>query len=162
MTITPRLTVFLITLMAIGTIGGAFFFEFVLRYAPCQLCLWQRWPWYAAIALGAAGLLLPGFQRWALLGLGVLMLISIGLGVYHAGVEWEFWKGPAGCSAGVALPSSAGGLLGAMNETRLPSCTEAAWTLWGISLAGWNVLVSALAFGFIAIAARPTRSVPNG
>jgi disulfide bond formation protein DsbB len=140
--LSPRLSLGLVTLIAIGTIAGAWFFQLVLHLAPCQLCLEQRWPWYAAILIGGLGLGVPSLQRLALLLLGAAMLASIGLAVFHAGVEWQFWQGPAGCSGAIALPKSAGGLLDAVSETRVPSCTEAAWRLLGLSLAGWNVLIS--------------------
>jgi disulfide bond formation protein DsbB len=145
-----RLTVALVTVLAIGTIAGAWFFEIVLRMAPCPLCLQQRWPWYGMIVIGLIGLAVPSLQRIVLWLLALALLVSIGLAVFHAGVEWEFWKGPAGCSGVIALPKSAGGLLDAVTETRVPSCTEAAWRLFGLSLAGWNALISLGALVLVA------------
>src|SRR6202035_2978411 len=81
--------------------------------------------------------------------LAIVMLIGAALGAYHSGVEWKFWPGPAHCSGSMAGFGSAGGLLDRMNETRIVPCDAAAWRLFGISLAGYNVLIS-LALAAIA------------
>jgi disulfide bond formation protein DsbB len=73
-------------------------------------------------------------------------LANAGLGVYHAGVEWKFWPGPDTCATAQALPTNAADLLSGLAETRVVRCDEAAWTLFGLSLAGWNVLASLVAF----------------
>ncbi len=146
---------------AIATLAGAWFFELVLKLAPCPLCLLQRWPWYAAVILGMIGLALaarPGAARLSAAGLLLLMLISAGLGVYHSGVEWDFWQGPAGCSTALAMPSEAGDLLSAMNETHVPSCKEAAWRFLGLSLAGWNVILSLAVAVLLAAGLRSSRA----
>jgi disulfide bond formation protein DsbB len=134
-------------LAAAASLAGAWFFELVLRLAPCPLCLQQRWPWYAALIIGGAGLVAQssGSTRLARAALAVLTLLMLGsalLAIYHSGVEWGFWAGPAGCSAAQAMPQNAGNLLQTIGETRVPSCTEAAWRLLGLSLAGWNALIS--------------------
>lgn len=128
-------------------------FEYALGYLPCPLCLQQRVPYYAAAPLAALIALLPEAQRRIrAIGLTLLVLtflVSIGLGAFHAGVEWGFWPGPAGCS-GQGTPQDAAGLLAQLQDIRVVSCTDAAWRLFGLSMAGWNVLTS-LALAAIAL-----------
>ena len=140
---------FLILAASLATLAGAWYFELVLNLLPCKLCLEQRNPYYAAIPVALGGLAAiwtgrPGFGRWALIVLAAVFIISAGLGIQHAGIEWKFWAGPADCGGRAAPgPSSAGGLLDALRNTRIVSCTEAAWRFAGLSLAGWNALISA-------------------
>ncbi len=133
-----------IALAAAATVGGALVFEHALGYVPCKLCLIQRDPYYAAIPLGLAAALLP--PRWGRVGLWLLalvFLVSAGLGAYHAGVEWGFWPGPADCGGGAgAAAGNMGDFLNQLQTTRVVSCTEAAWRFLGLSLAGWNALIS--------------------
>jgi disulfide bond formation protein DsbB len=91
------------------------------------------------------------------------MLCSAALGVYHAGVEWRFWPGPADCTGPLADLSSGGSLLDQLNGVHVVRCDEAAWRLLGISLAGYNTLISlAMAtiagYGLLALRGRPARS----
>jgi disulfide bond formation protein DsbB len=151
--------------VAAATIGGAWFTELVLGYAPCKLCLWQRWPYYfalplAALAYGITGpLQLPHAGRPAFAMLAAIFMVSTALGVHHAGVEWGWWAGPADCGGRVtAGPASASDLLNAMNRTRIVSCTEATLKVLGISLAGWNALIS---FVLATIAIRGWRTTPR-
>ncbi len=130
-------------------IGGAWIFELVVKLLPCKLCLEQRQPHYAAIAIGLAGLasLRFGGGRAAPVALAVLLglyLWSTGLGVYHSGVEWGWFAGPNDCGGAGAAPSAGGvgDLLKQLETVRIVSCTEAAWRFLGLSLAGWNALFS--------------------
>lgn len=146
LTTQPRRLIALIGLASLALIAGAWFFELVLNLRPCKLCLEQRSPHYAAIGLAALALLLarsPRLQLAALIGLGLLMAWSTGLGVYHSGVEWGFFTGPNDCG-GAAAPAAAGvqDFMKQLQTTRVVSCTEAAWRLLGLSLAGWNALAS--------------------
>ena len=84
----------------------------------------------------------------------ILMLVSAGMGVYHAGVEWHFWPGPATCSTTASsMTTNAGDLLGELNSIKGPSCTDAALRVLGLSFAGWNVIASLVlaAFAFIGV-----------
>jgi disulfide bond formation protein DsbB len=153
-----RMGLGLLFALALAVLAGAWFIELGLGYAPCALCLQQRWPWYAAAALALPGLALPSLQRPALVGLGMLMLISMGLGVHHAGVEWQWWKGPDSCAGTGNLPGSAGGLLDAIATTKPPSCTEALFTFGGFSLAVWNAVASLFAAALIALVLMAGRS----
>jgi disulfide bond formation protein DsbB len=140
-----------ISLAAAATLAGAWFFELVLRLEPCPLCLDQRIPYYVAVPLGLGVAWLarePSRAAYARIGfalLGLVMLVGAGYGVYHAGIEWGFWQGPAACAGGSRIGS--GDILSQLRATqRVVPCNEAAWRFLGISLAGYNVLVaSALA-----------------
>jgi len=139
-----------------ATILGAYFFQYILGIAPCPLCLEQRIPYYVAIplALVAAIAALRGAPRplvgGGLVLLVIAMLINAGLGVYHAGVEWKFWEGPRDCSGPISNFGNAGSLLQQMETTSVVRCDEAAWRFLGLSLAGYNVLIS-LALAAIAL-----------
>jgi disulfide bond formation protein DsbB len=142
----PRVAAALILAAALATIAGALVFEHVVGLQPCPLCLRQRIPYYAAMPVALATALLPARGRWAQLGLGVLALIflvSAALGVQHAGVEWGWWPGPSDCAGAPApSPGGMGDFLNRLQTTRVVSCTEAAWRFLGLSLAGWNVVIS--------------------
>jgi disulfide bond formation protein DsbB len=131
-----------------ATILGAYFFQYVLGYLPCPLCFEQRIPYYTAIplALLVALAALWSAPRPAVIGglalLGLIMVVSTGLGAYHAGVEWKWWPGPADCSGPLNGMGSAGDLLQRMQSQTVVRCDDAAWRFLGISLAGYNALIS--------------------
>ena len=140
----PRLAAGLIAFAAAATIVGALVFEHVFGLAPCPLCLRQRLPYYAAIPVAAAAAALPvRWTRLALVVLTLLFLVSAGLGLHHAGVEWGWWAGPSDCAGAPGpAPGGMGDFLNQLQRTRVVSCTDAAWRFLGLSLAGWNVLIS--------------------
>jgi disulfide bond formation protein DsbB len=155
---------FVIAALSALTLAGAWFFELVLGLEPCPLCLDQRIPYYAAVVLGlvAGGLAVnaaqPALARLLLFVAGVGLLIGLGYGVYHAGIEWGFWRGPAACAAGTQQ-APAGDILSSLKSTsRVVPCNEAAWRFLGLSLAGYNVLIAgalaALAFWAALIPSR--------
>jgi len=139
-----------LTIAAIGTatILGAYFFQYVLHYLPCPLCFEQRIPYYIAIPLAlvvAFAAMKSAPRSWVVGGLVVLALImlgSAGLAAYHAGVEWKWWPGPADCSGPISGMGSASDLLRRMQAETVVRCDDAAWRLFGLSLAGYNVLIS--------------------
>ncbi|MGO4715846.1 disulfide bond formation protein B [Bradyrhizobium sp. 2TAF24] len=143
-----------IALIAAATIGGAWFFQLVLGIQPCPLCLEQRYAYYLAIplalvvALAARG----GVARPLLAGgFGLLLLAllaNVVLGGYHAGVEWGFWPGPTDCSGPIADLGSAGSLLERLDTVKVVRCDEVQWRFLGLSLAGYNVLISLLMAAF--------------
>ena len=144
-----------IAALGIATILGAYFFQYVLGLPPCPLCLEQRIAYYVAIPLSAMILLglSVGSSRkvlmLALFAIAAAMLWNAGLGVYHAGVEWGWWAGPQDCSG--AIPNLTGGsLIEQMQQARVIRCDEAPWRFLGLSLAGYNVLIS-LALAAIAL-----------
>jgi disulfide bond formation protein DsbB len=148
-TVNPAVTAsLLILLVAAATIAGAWFFQLVLDIQPCPLCLEQRFAYYALIPLSA--LVAIGAARGSprgvlLLGLVLLALAALAnaaLGTYHAGVEWGFWKGPTDCTGPVGNLGSAGNLLQRLDTVKIVRCDEVQWRFLGISLAGYNVLIS--------------------
>ncbi|KAA0972643.1 disulfide bond formation protein B [Aureimonas fodinaquatilis] len=146
-----------------ATIGSALLFQHVGGYMPCALCLEQRTAYYIGLPVGliAIGAVLAGAPAWlgriALLIIGLLMLWTMAIGVYHAGVEWNFWAGPADCAAG-ATANFSGDLLSALDAVVPPSCTEAALRVGGISMAGWNVIAAAILAALALYGAYPASS----
>jgi len=139
-----------IAVIAALTLAGAWFFELVLDIRPCPLCLEQRYAYYLAVPLGIV-IALAATQRAprSLLaaGLVVLLLASLAnavLGGYHAGVEWGWWPGPSDCSGPVADLGSAGDLLSRLDTVKVVRCDQVQWRFLGLSLAGYNVLISLL------------------
>lgn len=160
----PRTVLIAILVVAAATIGGALVSEHVFGLVPCKLCLLERRPYYVVLPLGAAGLLVSrsheNRQRALLLLVGLVFAVSAILGAYHAGAEWGFWPGPADCGGGAAATTNAGDLLASLNRVRVVSCTDAAWRFAGLSLAGWNALISA-GLACLAVLAGLRRRIPS-
>jgi disulfide bond formation protein DsbB len=139
-----------VAVIAAATLAGAWFFQLVLGLYPCPLCLEQRYAYYLASPLGMLVALaaLKGAPRGVLLaGLALLALAALGnvwLGAYHAGVEWKFWQGPTDCSGPIVNLGSAGSLLERLDSVKVVRCDEVQWRFLGLSLAGYNVLISLL------------------
>lgn len=151
----PGLAAGAIAVIAAATLGGALFFEHVLDVKPCPMCLEQRYAYYLVIVLGAA--LAAGAGRLprklVVAGLAVIALAAFAnavFGAFHAGVEWGFWPGPATCSGPVTDLGSAGNLLQRLDTVKVVRCDEVQWRFLGLSLAGYNVLISGL-MGLIAL-----------
>jgi disulfide bond formation protein DsbB len=144
-----------IAVIGAATILGAWFFQYGLGYRPCPLCLDQRIAYYFAIPLAVLLMLgesVGASRRVLLAGLAMIaiaMMWNAGLGAYHAGVEWKWWAGPRDCSGPLDSLGSAGSLLRDLESIRVVRCDEAAWRFLGLSLAGYNVLIS-LALAAIA------------
>jgi disulfide bond formation protein DsbB len=162
----PALTAALaIAAVAAATLAGAWFFQLVLDIRPCPLCLEQRYAYYLAIPLGALVALAAAKDapRPLLLGglavLAIAALCNIVLGTYHAGVEWHFWQGPTECTGPIGNLGSAGSLLDRLDSVKVIRCDEVQWRFLGVSLAGYNVLISLLmaaiaAWGIVRMASR--------
>lgn len=145
--------------LALAAIAGAWFFELALGYAPCKLCLLERWPYYIGLPIGFAAWLAGGTRTTlgrALIAMFVLVfLVSAGLGAYHAGVEWKFWAGPTDCGGRmIDGPASVLDLKKSMRATRVIRCDDAALRILGLSFAGWNVVISLVIAGLVATAKR--------
>jgi disulfide bond formation protein DsbB len=150
--------------IAIGAVGaatilGAWFFQYALGLKPCPLCLEQRYAYYFTIPLAVMVLLGDevGASRKvllaALVAIALGMLWNAGLGVYHSGVEWKWWQGPQECGGTLDDLGSAGGLLNTLQSITVVRCDEAAWRFLGLSLAGYNALISLALAGVAAWAA---------
>ncbi len=130
---------------------GAWGFQYIGHYDPCALCYDQRHIHMAVIAVGfATGLALilkpdlARFTPWALFLMAALLVYSAGFAGWHAGIENDWWDGPSTCTAAGGAGISASDIMAALNGERpVVLCDEAAWRLLGISMAGYNALISA-------------------
>jgi disulfide bond formation protein DsbB len=130
---------------------GALTFQYGFDMAPCKMCIWQRWPHVIAIALGALIYFMPN-RFLALLG-GLVVLVGGGIGVYHAGVEQKWWEGPTDCTGtGLSLSDN---LLDLTAPVNVVMCDVIPWSMFGISMAGWNAIIS---FGLVYIWIRAFRT----
>jgi disulfide bond formation protein DsbB len=131
-----------------ATLVGAWYFEYVLKLPPCPLCLEERLPYHVVVPLAlltAIAALVHAPQK--LIAVGFLAIIAAvlcgaALGTYHAGVEWHWWAGPTDCSGPLTNLKAQGKLLDQLQSIHVIRCDEAAWRLFGLSLAGYNVLIS--------------------
>jgi disulfide bond formation protein DsbB len=150
------LTIFLV---ALSSIAGAFVFE-ALGYAPCELCLKERIPYYAAIPIAALTLFFAArgsntFMRAGFVALALIFAASAVFGAYHAGIEWGFWPGPTECTGLLNHAHSVDDFLRQLQSVKVTRCDAAAIRILGLSLAGWNALISA---GLAALAALGVRA----
>ncbi|ARC88828.1 disulfide bond formation protein B [Rhodovulum sp. MB263] len=144
MTATRNQLILLAAGASAASLLAAFGFEHLGGLAPCKLCLWQRWPHAVAPILGLLAVAIGG-RMLALSGM-VTMAVSTGLGVYHSGVERHWWTGPSSCTG-------SGPSLSQMTPEQIlnPSlvqpvvlCDRIAWELFGLTMANYNVLLSAV------------------
>ena len=126
-----------------GLLGGAYISQYGFGLFPCEMCWWQRYPHFAAIALGIGSLAAKPPRVWAALA-GLAIMTSGLIGGFHAGVEYGWWEGITGCSS---MP--VGTDVMDINAAPLVRCDVAPWSLFGISLAGWNFLISTIGGGAI-------------
>lgn len=154
----------LLALLMAATVGTALGFEHIGGFIPCKLCLEQRIPYYVGAPFMLAAFLAGRFGapgalvRGALVVGGLLMLWGLGLGIYHSGVEWHWWAGPADCSgSATVITTDVNDLLGSLGK-KPPACDQAAGRFLGLSFAGWNVLAS---LALAAAAFRGARMNPD-
>ncbi|WP_127090567.1 disulfide bond formation protein B [Aquabacter cavernae] len=153
----PTVVCALLALGSAATLAAAWYFQLVIGLTPCPLCLDQRIPYYVAVPLTLILAVLsargrPGLARAGLWVIALLMAGNALLGVYHAGIEWHFWQGPTTCSG--SAPAAISDIMSALKTAHVPRCDEAAWRLFGISMAGWNVLVAAALSALAVFGAR--------
>ena len=135
-------------LLPLGLLLGAYGTQYIGGLYPCEMCWWQRYPHFAAVPLALLAFLVgnPGVQR-VFVALAALAILTSGLiGGFHAGVEYGWWEGLTACTATI---SADGDILKSIMNAPLNRCDQAPWSLFGISLAGYNFLLSTL--GAIAI-----------
>ena len=125
---------------------GAFAFQYIGGLAPCKMCIWQRWPHGAAIVIGLTALALP--VALLLLAGALAAALTGAIGVYHMGVERGWWKGPDTCTSGDISNLSSDDLLNQIMSAPLVRCDDVAWQMLGLSMAGWNAVIS---FGLAVI-----------
>ena len=155
--LTPAHAALILLIVAFATIAGAWIFEF-FGYAPCDLCLKQRWAYYIGVPLVGLTFLaaLRGMEA-ARAGLWLAAAIFLGSAVfaaYHAGVEWGFWPGPTGCTGSSASVGSMDDFMKQLQNVQIVRCDEVALRILGLSLAGWNAAISAAMSVLAVIGAR--------
>jgi disulfide bond formation protein DsbB len=149
---------FVALLVPLALILGALGSQFIGHLVPCEMCMWQRYPHYTAIALAVLAFIAP--WRWLQLILvllaGLLIALSGAIGIAHAGVEYHWWPGFTACTASF---KSGGDILAEIQNAPLVRCDKAQWTLFGVSLAGFNALFSLAGALAILVAApwKPSR-----
>ena len=151
---THRLARALALLVPLALLGGAYVAQYGFGLYPCEMCWWQRYGHFAALALGLAGWLSPR-ALWLTALAGLAIGVAGLIGGFHAGVEYGWWQGLTACSTSLA---TAGDPLEAILNAPLVRCDVAPWTLIGVSLAGWNFLFSiAAALAIFLLLARGRR-----
>jgi disulfide bond formation protein DsbB len=137
----PALALLAISAATLATVYAS---QYIGGLDPCQLCLYQRWPWWAALALAAPAampVLSVNLRMLLLLVAALLLLAGAGVAIYHVGIEQHLWPGPASCGGAGQIPGSFTQLQ-QMMQRPAPSCDQPAWTLFGISMAGYNAILS--------------------
>ncbi len=148
-------TAALIGAAAFATLAGAWIFQ-ALGIVPCELCLKERIAYYGAIPLAAivayaAAGRAPAIAPAGLIGLALIFAVNAALGVYHSGIEWMLWKGPEDCTGSIAAAPKVADFLKELQHIKVVRCDEVQIRVLGLSLANWNVVISA---ALAALAAR--------
>jgi disulfide bond formation protein DsbB len=140
----PRILVLLVLLASLAVVGAALLSQYVGGLVPCELCLYQRWPYYAVIVAAIAALLTGSApaMREILLLCGLIFLVGLVLALYHVGVELHWFAGPSACTGSGTGAQTIEELRQQLMSRQPVNCDEPAWRLFGVSLAGWNALAS--------------------
>ena len=155
----PRASAILICVVAAATLAGAWIFQ-AFGIVPCELCLTQRIAYYGAVPLAAIVAYAANGRTQAIavagfVGLAIIFTVNAGLGVYHSGVEWALWKGPQGLHRrAYGRAERRRSSRKDLEHTKVVRCDEVQLRILGLSLANWNVLISA---ALAAVAARAVR-----
>ena len=152
MTLDQRALMLLAAAGSLALMLGAFAFQHLGGLPPCKMCIWQRYPHVVAIGIGLIAL---RFGNAALAWLGALAaLVTAGIGGYHTGVERGWWEGPTSCSSQSISGLSADELFDQIMSAPVVRCDEVAWSLMGLSMASWNMVISLVLAGIWIAAAR--------
>jgi len=140
----PRLVPVLIVSACIGALSTAYTAQYAFDLEPCILCLYQRIPYALAGVIALAAIMMPrGVLRYVLVVLCVpVFLVSAGIAFYHVGVEQHWWTSAAGCGGSIPDVMSAADLQLGLLDTPQKSCDQLDWTLFGLSMATYNVVAS--------------------
>lgn len=141
---TVRARIALAGLGSLALLLGALGFQFVGGLAPCPMCIWQRWPHLAAVVLAIAALTVLRRVAGPLAFAGAIAAaMASGLGVFHAGVEQGWWEGPSSCVGLDPAGLTPEQLLDRLAGAPLVRCDDVVWDFFGLTMAGWNALLSA-------------------
>jgi disulfide bond formation protein DsbB len=138
----PRNACAFVTLAGAAILGSALAFQHLGGLAPCELCYWQRYPFWVAIPAGALAFALPAWRPYLLALAGVALAIGAGVAVFHVGVEQHWWQGTAACGSPRPPAGSIEELRARLLAAPVVRCDEPQWTLLGVTMAGYNVLLS--------------------
>ncbi|MGB2166904.1 MAG: disulfide bond formation protein B [Candidatus Puniceispirillales bacterium] len=142
----PYQAVSIITLISIAMLTAAYGFQYLGGLQPCTMCYWQRIPHAAVIGFGVISfwplLHRHDYARFYLIIIGLIMAVSAGLGFWHAGVEWGILTGPQGCSGNINFSGNPSAVLDTLLSTKPVRCDEVPWSFLGVSMAGWNLIIS--------------------
>ncbi|MEN2786051.1 disulfide bond formation protein B [Sphingomonas qilianensis] len=132
-------------LLPAALLAGAWGSQLIGQLYPCEMCHWQRWPHYAAVVLAALGFVTPSHpaKRAVVFAAALAIALSGAIGVFHAGVEYHWWNGITACTSTVAgSGGTAEEMLARIMNAPVVRCDVAQWSLFGISLAGFNAILS--------------------
>ena len=141
MEISYKKALFFLGLASLSLLIGAYSLEIFAKLEPCKLCIWQRWPHAIIVILALSGLGVIK-NNWMLLLICLSAIIGGTLGFYHTGVEQGWWSGPGGCSNQLGTKTDISNLTTMLLATPVVKCDQIAWSLLGISMAGWNSISS--------------------
>ena len=149
----PRRYPVFVLVASAAVLGGALLSQYWGGLAPCELCLMQRWPWAAAIAIALIAIMVgsESLLSWLALVLTAVFAVGGALALYHVGVERHWFAGPSACTGAATAADTVEALKARILGQMPVRCDEPAWSLWGISLAGWNLLAS-LVMGSVCLA----------
>jgi disulfide bond formation protein DsbB len=138
--ITGRNIALLSALGSSAMLLGAFGFQIIGEMTPCKLCIWQRWPHGLAFVVGALVFFVP--NRWFYVLGGLIVLFGAGVALYHTGVEQDWWQGPTTCTSQGISGLSSDELMAQIMSAPLVRCDEIPWSMFGLSMAAWNGVIS--------------------
>ncbi len=139
-------------------LGGAYIGQYAFDLYPCEMCLWQRWPHFAALGFALLACVAPPKRLWTALA-AVAVLVSGAIGAFHAGVEYGWWDGITGCATTAVRGED---LLDSIISAPVVRCDQAPWSLLSVSLAGWNFLISGVtAIAILMLLRRSNRESPQ-
>lgn len=157
----PRPLFAVLLAAAVAILGTALASQYLGGLQPCELCLWQRYPYAIVIGLAGIGFGLAGVHgmpKGALAGVAALIAMALAadaaIAVFHVGVEQHWWQGAAGCTGETGGARTAADLARQLKATPVVRCDEVAWSLLGISMAGYNAIAATALAGYAAAAAR--------
>lgn len=160
---TRAFTAFALAASAV-VLGGALLTQHWGGLAPCELCLLQRWPWGVAIVISFVATMVGSRPAlpWVAGLLAAVFAVSSAFAFYHVGVEQHWFAGPSACSGAATAAATVEALKAQILSQQPVRCDEVAWSLWGVSLAGWNMLASLVMTGCcVAAALQGRRALPR-
>ena len=148
--LTPTRMPMLAFLLSLGLLIGAWVFQYGFGYAPCQMCYWQRHAHKIVIGVAVLGLIAVYVGKPDIRLINALLVLALlgsaAMALWHVGVEYKWWEGPKTCASGPIDLSTLGtgqSLLDSLNDpVKPPACSEAVWHFLGLSMAGWNMIIS--------------------